>query len=272
MFLRLSVAAHAALLLLLVGNRGLSAAVLSAYLAYHALTAWGILHPRSRLFGPNLSCIPTRERVVALTFDDGPHPGITPRVLDILQERGARATFFLIGRHAAEYPAIVRRMIAEGHALGSHSQTHSYLFWALPPGRLAREIRAGRRSLECASGRPCRLFRAPVGMKSCFLRRVLEREGLTLVSWGLRFLDSAPANPARLRARLRRRIAAGSILALHDGHDRKPEGNPAVLEALPALLDALQALEYRCVPLEETTRCARSPESGGTPGPALRAP
>lgn len=241
--------AHAALLLLLVGNRALSTAVLLGAVVYHIVLAWGVLHPRSRLLGPNLSRLHTEERVVALTFDDGPHAEITPRVLDILGERGVRATFFLIGRSAEGHPEIARRIVAEGHALGSHSQEHSYRFWVLSPRRLAREVLRGQRSVEAASGIPCRFFRAPVGMKSCFLRRVLERQGLTLVSWDVRFLDSDPVSPARLRERLRRRVVPGSILMLHDGHDRKPEGNPAVLRALPALLDALDEMGYRCVGL-----------------------
>jgi len=249
LFLKVSVAAHAALLLLLVGNRALSTAVLLGYLAYHIVLAWGVLHPRSSLFGPNLSRLQTGERVVALTFDDGPHPGITPRVLDILRARGVRATFFVIGRRAGEHPEIVRRTVAEGHEVGSHSEKHSYLFWALPPRRLAREVLRGQSTLETASGTRCRFFRAPVGMKSCFLRTVLERSGLTLVSWNVRFLDSDPVRPDRLRQHLRRRVAPGSILLLHDGHDRRPEGNPAVLEALPALLDALDEMGYGCVGL-----------------------
>lgn len=249
MFLMVSVGAHLLLLLLLVGSPALSVGVLVLYASYHGLVAWGILHPRSRLFGPNRSRLSTTERVVALTFDDGPDPEVTPRVLELLRARGVRATFFLIGRSARRHPEIVRRIVAEGHAVGNHSDGHSYMFWALPPARLLRDVRGAQRAIEEASGGRCRWFRAPVGLKNCFLHSVLKRHGLDLVSWELRFLDRRPVDARRLAARVRRRVAAGSIVLLHDGHDRKPAGRPEVLAALPIVLNVLEEEGYRCVPL-----------------------
>ena len=249
MFLWISVAMHAALLALLVRSRTLTLVVLAGYGIYHGFLAWGVLHPRSRLFGPNRSRLTTDERVVALTFDDGPHPDVTPRVLEILRASGVHATFFLVGKHVERHPDIVRRIAEEGHTLGCHSFDHSYLFWLLSAGRLMREVRASKAAVEAASGLPCRWFRAPVGMKNCFLQPVLARSGLELVSWDLRFLESRSGDRAGLDRRLQRRVSPGSILLLHDGHDRRAEGNPAVLEALPRVLSAIAAMGYRCVPL-----------------------
>lgn len=249
MFLIVSVGAHLLLLLLLVGSPALSMGVLVVYASYHGLVAWGVLHPRSRLFGPNRSRLSTTERVVALTFDDGPDPEVTPRVLALLRARGVRATFFLIGRSARRHPEIVRRIVAEGHAVGNHSDEHSYLFWALPPARLLRDVRVAQRAIEEACGAKCRWFRAPVGLKNCFLHSVLKRQGLELVSWRIRFLERRPVDPRRLAERLRRRVTAGSIVMLHDGHDRKPMGRTEVLDVLPVVLDVLEEAGYRCVPL-----------------------
>lgn len=249
MFLSLTVAAHLALLLLFVGNTELSVAVLAGYALYHGTIAWGILHPRSRLYGPNRSRLTTEERVVALTFDDGPHPVLTPRVLEILRERGIRATFFLIGKWVERHPELVRRIVAEGHTVGNHSYGHSYLFWALPPRQLLRDVGDAQQAIAAAAGRPCRWFRAPVGLKGWFLRRVLERLDLQLMSWDVRFLGRGAFDRERLTRHLRRRVVPGSILLLHDGHDRKPEGSPVVLTALPAVLEVLDELGYRCVPI-----------------------
>ena len=248
-FRRVSVAMHLALLALLLRNGPLTVAVLLAYAAYHGCLAWGVLHPRSRLFGPNRSRLSTGEKVVALTFDDGPHPEVTPRVLDILRERNVRATFFLIGKHVERHPEIVRRIAADGHTLGCHSYGHSYRFWLLPPRRLLREVRDSKAAVEAASGAPCRWFRAPVGMKSCLLHPALERSGLELVSWDVRFLERRPSGRAVVGRRLLRSVGPGSILLLHDGHDRDPRGNPAVLEDLPLVLSTLDGMGYRCVPL-----------------------
>ncbi len=240
---------HLALLALFLRNGPLTLALLLGYGIYHGFLAWGVLHPRSRIFGPNRSRLATEERVAVLTFDDGPHPEVTPRVLEILRARGVRATFFLVGRHVERHPDIVRRIAADGHTLGCHSYQHSYLFWSLPASRLLREVRASQAAVEAASGRPCVWFRAPVGMKNCLLHPVLARFGLDLVSWDVRFPKRTSTDREGLRRHLRRRVAPGSILLLHDGHDRKPEGNPAVLEVLPRLLSALDAMGYRCVPL-----------------------
>lgn len=249
LFLAVTVAVHLALLGILAGIPALTAALLAGCAAYHACVAWGVLYPRSRLFGPNRWRLGTRERVVALTFDDGPHPEVTPRLLDLLRDLGVRATFFVIGRQAARHPEILRRMAAEGHTVGNHTQEHSYLFWALPPARVGREISLAQRAIESASGAACRHFRAPVGLKSPFQGPALRRAGLQQVSWELRFVDHARADPARLARRLRRRLRPGSVVLLHDGRDRDPAGNPAVLEALPGLLSALRSLGYRCEPL-----------------------
>lgn len=247
MFLFITIAVHLALLFLLLGDRWLQTAILAAYGVYHGSIAWAVLYPRSRLFGPNRSRLDTQERVVALTFDDGPHPTVTPRLLAILRERGIQATFFLVGKWAERHPEIVRQIVADGHVLGNHSHEHSYLFWAYPPARLGRDVQRAQRILETTSGKPCRWFRGPVGMKNCFLHRVLKRQGLELVSWDVRFLDRKVRKGEDLTRRLRKRVVPGSILMLHDGHDRRPEGNPAVLECLPSVLTALDALGYRCV-------------------------
>jgi peptidoglycan/xylan/chitin deacetylase (PgdA/CDA1 family) len=114
---------------------------------------------------------------------------------------------------------------------------------------LLREVRASKAAVETASGKPCRWFRAPVGMRSCLLHPVLARSGLELVSWDVRFLGSKSADGETLDRRLRRRVSPGSILLLHDGHDRSARGNPAVIEALPRILSTLAAMGYRCVPL-----------------------
>ena len=179
-FLLLTVVAHLSLFGILAGKPGLTAAILVGYACYHALIAWAIMNPRSRLFGPNRSHLETPEPVVSLTFDDGPHPDVTPRLLDLLRERGVRGTFFLIGREVERYPELVRRIVAEGHVLGNHTATHSSMFWAHSRVRLRHEIEAAQRAIEAAAGVRCRLFRAPVGLKNPWLSPELRRSGLEL--------------------------------------------------------------------------------------------
>jgi peptidoglycan-N-acetylglucosamine deacetylase len=248
MLLTLTIAAHLLLLLVLFDNP-LRVPAACTYVLYHGALAWGVLDPRSRLFGPNRSRLDTQERVIALTFDDGPHPTVTPRVLDLLRARNVRATFFVIGRFVENHQPLVRRIVDEGHALGNHSYRHSYLFWAQSRARLSEDVEHAQRAIAAASGTPCRHFRAPVGLKSWLLRGVLEHARLELVSWNIRLLGRARRNPEQLAHRLRRCLVPGSIVLLHDGHDRKEEGDPYVLTQLPIVLDVLDELGYRTVTL-----------------------
>jgi peptidoglycan/xylan/chitin deacetylase (PgdA/CDA1 family) len=246
--LPLTIAAHAALLLLFLRVPAVTVSVLVAYAAYHAVLAWAVCHPRSSILVPNRSRLDTKEKLVALTFDDGPHPTLTPRVLDLLDAHGAKATFFLIGRAARQHPEVARRIAERGHEIANHTSRHTYLFWANPPRRVRDEVARAQGEIAAASGKPCRLFRCPVGLKPPFLRGALERAGLALVSWGIRIPCEAGTDAAVIARRLRR-VRPGSILLLHDGHDRREEGRPGVLDVLPVVLRDLENAGYRFVSL-----------------------
>src|ERR1700704_6729942 len=103
----------------------------AALLAAAGITAYGAVHPRSQIFGPAIWCT-NSPRKLALTFDDGPNPAVTPKLLDLLDRYGAKATFFLIGRFVRECPELVRETIARGHAVGNHTETHPNLLWMTP--------------------------------------------------------------------------------------------------------------------------------------------
>src|ERR1700730_5131506 len=103
------------------------------------LLAYGGVHPRAQLFGPTI-CRTNSPRKLAITFDDGPNPAITPKLLDLLDRHKAKATFFLIGRHVRECPDLVRETIARGHLVGNHTETHPHLLW-LAPTQVRIELR-----------------------------------------------------------------------------------------------------------------------------------
>lgn len=220
--------------------------------ANHALLACG-MHPRSAMIGANLARLPTAAAEgggVALTFDDGPDPQVTPRVLDHLDAAGARATFFLIGRRAMRHPALAREIARRGHAIGNHTHRHPLGFAAWPPGAMRREIAAAQRAIAETTGAAPTLFRPPAGLRSPLLDPVLAATGLALVSWTRRGADGVVGWPGYVLRRLTRGLAAGDILLLHDGRPaRAPDGGPVVLEVLPALLARLAALGLRSVAL-----------------------
>ncbi len=206
----------------------------------HAPLWWGTLWPQSALFGPVLKRVPTDDRVVWLTIDDGPSDD-TPDVLDALDAHGAKATFFLIGKRAAQHPERVREILRRGHGIGNHSATHpARWFWALGPTRMRREIAGTQTILANISGEPPRWFRAVVGMSNPFVHATLKAHGLARVAWSARGFDGVEADPQTVVDRIERNLAPGAIVLLHEGaaHGRN-------VETISLLLKRLDALGYR---------------------------
>jgi peptidoglycan/xylan/chitin deacetylase (PgdA/CDA1 family) len=233
---------------------GIAAAIIVDHLVLTAAGLW----PRSTLLGPNRvhcrDCETARGRIV-LTIDDGPEPQVTPRVLDLLAAHGAHATFFLIGTRAAAYPDLVRRIASEGHGIENHSYAHDHGFSLRGRRWLSADIDAAQRLLSSLAGRPPRFFRAPAGLRSPLLEPILARAGLGLASWTRRGFDTRTADPGRVLERLAgrdgRRLAAGDILLLHDGHGaRDAAGEPVILAVLARLLSLCRERELAVVSLD----------------------
>jgi peptidoglycan/xylan/chitin deacetylase (PgdA/CDA1 family) len=250
-FLRLTLGVHAAAFALLgiAPHRWPWAA--SALLLNHSVMTAAVIWPRSRLLGPNLASLPSARTEVALTFDDGPDPLVTPRVLDLLDTHRVKATFFCIGQKVERFPEVAAAIVERGHAIGNHSHSHPNTFAFYGPRAVARELARAQDAISAATGRRATLFRAPVGIRGPFLEACLAREGMSLVSWTRRGLDTVSRNAAAVASRLTRGLGPGDVLLLHDGAStRDAWGRPVVLEALPRVLDALAArgLEPRLFP------------------------
>src|ERR1035437_857281 len=148
------------------------------YTAGSLLSLYLLFHPRNRWLVDNRSHVVCIGRpCVALTFDDGPDPVTTPRVLDVLHEKQVRATFFVVGKRAARHPELVRRALAEGHLVENHTWSHSPLFCFLTPGRLRAEIEKCAETLERIGGHRPRYFRSPVGFGDASVRPDFQRRG-----------------------------------------------------------------------------------------------
>jgi peptidoglycan-N-acetylglucosamine deacetylase len=227
--------------------------ILAGIVLNHAvLTATG-LWPRSTWLGANWTRLPAASAArneIALTIDDGPDPEVTPRVLDLLDRHGAKATFFCIGQRARRHPELCREIVARGHAVENHSEHHRHNFSLLGLRGFAREIEAGQDTLRAITGRTPQFFRAPAGLRNPFLDPVLARLGLRLAAWTRRGFDTRTGDAAQVVRRLIGDVRAGAILLLHDGNcARTADGEPVILAALPALLDAGHAAGLRFVTL-----------------------
>ena len=244
--IRITAALHGLAVLLFCIRPAWWPALLAMLVANHAILGLAVLWPQNQLLGPNLSRLPGHAAGVALTFDDGPDPAVTPRILDILAQAGVTASFFCIGDRARAHPALVQAITAAGHSVENHSLTHPNGFaFRMPPG-LQRQVGGAQTILAALAGRPPRFFRAPFGFRSPLLDYVLTRAGLRHVSWTRRGYDTVCRDPAVVLRRLLRRVAAGDILLLHDGNcARTAQGIPVVLEVLPPLLGALAERHLR---------------------------
>lgn len=208
----------------------------------HALLA-ALMHPRGSQLGPNLVALPASlSGSVALTFDDGPDPEVTPRVLDLLDRHGATASFFVIGEKAARQGPLLREIRRRGHTVENHTYNHAGTFACRGPWALHREVTMTQRVIADAIGLAPRFFRAPMGLRSPLLDPVLALEGLRLVSWTRRGYDGRAGDPGRVLDRLTRGLAGRDILLLHDSAPRSlPATEAAVLSVLPPLLDRCAA-------------------------------
>jgi peptidoglycan-N-acetylglucosamine deacetylase len=236
---------------------------LSAVVADHLLLTAAGLWPRSKLLGPNWTRLPAAsgEPSIAITVDDGPDPEITPRVLALLEEHRVRATFFCVGERVTRHAALAREIVQRGHAIENHSQRHLHRFSLLGPRALADEIARAQQAILTATGEVAQFFRAPAGLRNPFLEPVLARANLRLVSWTRRGFDTVSASAQRVLGRLTRRLQAGDILLLHDGHAaRTARGSAVILEVLPPLLAAIDAAGLTPVTLRTAAdRAARRP-------------
>jgi peptidoglycan-N-acetylglucosamine deacetylase len=222
---------------------------LSAVIADHLLISAAGLWPRSALLGPNWVHLPADaagQGDIALTFDDGPDPEVTPQLLEQLRAHGVTATFFCVGERVERYPQLARSIVEHGHVIGNHSYRHSAAFSLMGPAAVAAEVTRAQAAISAATGTTPQYFRAPAGLRNVFLEPALARSGLQLVSWTRRGFDTLVRDPARVLQALTRGLRAGDILLLHDGHAaRTATGRPLLLEVVPPLLATVSAAGLR---------------------------
>lgn len=153
---------------------------------------------------------------ILLTFDDGPDPDVTPRVLDVLDRHGHKAIFFLIGAKAEAHPEIVREIVRRGHIVGNHTYAHSPWANFLGARHLVADIERTDAAIERACGVRPSLFRPPLGVSPHFLRRVVRRTGHAVVGWSVRSLDTKGEPQEVVLRRIGRKLRPGAIVLLHD--------------------------------------------------------
>ncbi len=220
-----------------------------AFLGFEALE-----RPQSGAFGPALTAGRPGAMRVALTYDDGPDPRTTPRLLDVLRREHVRATFFVVGEAVDRAPELVRRMVRDGNGVGNHTYDHPHLEFA-GAARVRDEVTRTDAALARA-GVATRLVRTPYGRRNAAVVQAIAAEGRTLVLWS----DAEshdwerPGDAAGIAADVVARVRDGSIVLLHDGDRGRPCREAAcdrstVIDATRRIVDTLRARGYTFVPV-----------------------
>jgi peptidoglycan/xylan/chitin deacetylase (PgdA/CDA1 family) len=215
------------------------------------LATLGTLFPRLQIYADVVQSVPPGQKQLALTFDDGPHPDTTRRVLRILAETGARATFFVVGQKVERYPEVAREIVAAGHELGLHGYAHDRLYSLRSTSYVQRDIERTQAAVEAATGVRTRLFRPPIGFVGHLIAIAADRARVTLVAWSARGLDGwSGARAESVLARLESGLSDGAILMLHDASEREAF-EPVSIQILPELLRSLRERGLRSVTVGE---------------------
>jgi peptidoglycan/xylan/chitin deacetylase (PgdA/CDA1 family) len=238
----------------LLGARPPFSLALAGLVLEATLATAGVLAPSLGVFGTVYARGPAERAELALTFDDGPSPETTPRVLALLEQHGARATFFVVGSKARAHPTLVRAIAAAGHAIGVHGHVHDPLYALRSARFVERDLARACAAVAEATGVVPRLFRPPIGFVSSAVAVAAERHGLTLVGWTVRTLDGFSGTaPERVLARATAALERGAILLLHDAaarDDRVPPG----LAVLPELLTRVRQRGLEAVTVDALRR------------------
>ena len=211
---------------------------------------WACTVPSSTFFRPVLVRGPREGNRICLTFDDGPAPPYTEKILDILREHKVPATFFVCGKNVERYPDLLRRMVAEGHAIGNHTYSHLFVYFKSRK-RLAEEIDHTQDIIEKVIGTRPTLFRPPYGARWFGLMPILKKRHMQLVQWSATGYDWHKGTPGIVESSLTE-LTAGAVILLHDGSNTRPAGQidrSATVGALPLIIDEARQRGYTFAPL-----------------------
>jgi peptidoglycan-N-acetylglucosamine deacetylase len=230
-------------------------ALIALVLAIILAIVWYMLeNPKSQTFGHTVTQVPVRQKVVALTFDDGPNPPYTDEIVTYLHATGIHATFFVVGRAVAAHPEVVREEVQDGDALGNHSWDHAHLVLERRP-HIQREIAMTDAAIQHATGVTTRLFRPPFGARDYAVISVARQMGYQVIMWSVPLPhDWEGPPPEVIRDRVVRYVKDGSIIVLHDGNRGKAGDRENTVKATKLIVETLRAQGYRFVTVPELLR------------------
>jgi peptidoglycan-N-acetylglucosamine deacetylase len=213
-------------------------------LIYVSVIFCGSYFIRMGFFMKSICSVRTSEKIIALSFDDGPAGKKTARILDILKDNNAEAAFFCIGKNMADNEDILKRIINEGHIIGNHSNSHDSLFDLYSSKKMLNELELASQTCQDITGYYPRFFRPPYGVTNPNLKKAVLKGGFISIGWSIRSYDTVIGNEERLQARILDRLKPGAILLLHDSSE-------STLKILPRLLKEIRNKGYKMIRLDK---------------------
>ena len=218
--------------------------LLVLFLVYSIILGWGVFDIGSQFFMPTFWR--GKKGEVSFTFDDGPDPETTPKVLDVLRESGVKAAFFVIGKNAEKHPELVRKIIDEGHVVGNHTYNHAYVF---SKAAANRQVTEGQDAIRRIIGKRTRYFRPPFGVMTPEIATAIRKEKCAVIGWDLRSQDGRIRTKEATVKRVRSHLADSTVLLFHDT-------NPTTPDALREIIHLCVQNGMKIVPLPEQSGIA----------------
>ncbi|WLR42085.1 polysaccharide deacetylase family protein [Bacillus carboniphilus] len=190
----------------------------------------------------------TQDKLVTLTFDDGPDGDYTAKILDILKEKGVKATFFVVGKQVATYPEVMKRIVKEGHGIGNHSWDHPYItkIWS---SDVKKQIQSTQTEIKQVTGRKPDLFRPPYGFTTKADIKILNELGMRNVKWSIDTLDWSGTSADEIIEIIKRDTTPGGIVLQHNAKENS-RALDGTVEALPTIIDELRKKGYTFVTVQ----------------------
>lgn len=185
----------------------------------------------------------TTEKEIAITFDDGPHPIVTPKLIDVLENHQAKAAFFCVGKNISKNKSVVKNITQKGHLLGNHSYTHHKWFDLFSSKTMAAEIDATNSEIERAIGKRPTLFRPPYGVTNPNLKKALEKSNMFSIGWSLRSFDTIKDKDKVLK-KLKSKTKSGDIVLFHDTNEK-------IIPVIEEYLNWLKTNHFKVVSLDK---------------------
>jgi len=211
---------------------------------YFVFLIYGSCSVRSNFFMKVLCEAKTTEKIIAISFDDGPVPLYTPHILKVLKEHGVPAAFFCIGRRIVQNESLIREVHDQGHIIGNHSYSHTPLFDMLPSNRMLQDVRLADMALSQSLGLKPKLFRPPYGITTPAMKKVMAKGDYTAIGWDVRSFDTMATNENRFLDKLMKLLHPGAVILLHDTQK-------ITLSVLPRFILAARNEGYEFVRLDK---------------------